>query len=235
MKCRLKNYLFDLIKVRFLNIKCVFISYPKTGSTICRMRQVAYLNNFEFINHNIVNRFSSEIGRGVSKFGFEILKTHQLHFLPFINSNFYIMNIRDPEEVICSFYSYKQRRDDFNLDFNVFVQSAAGLPRYRDFLELAIKKKDDKNWLIINYEKYVEDPLYYHKIINKKIKTKNSKEKWCKVLEITSRENISKSESKNDLMVNNFSKKKNYSNLKIQLDNKSLKLIQEIRLLYNYL
>ena len=67
----IKKLVYYIEDIFWLLLKSNYIlvsSYPKTGSTVLRMRLVSYLHGLESVNHQIINELSPEIGKGKVKY-----------------------------------------------------------------------------------------------------------------------------------------------------------------------
>ena len=225
-------YLFDLTILLLKKKYIIISSYPKTGSTLLRMRLVSYINNLDYVNHEIVNSNSPEIGNGqIYKFlkcdDLLVVKTHHTLFLKILNPLIIISIFRDPIITMCSNFEYYRRlgfNDKSKSDINSFVSSSFGIQWYYNHVKRGLTRKN--NSVNLFYEDYIVDPMKFHKEIFKKINYEFIDSRFNKVFKITSRKTLKeleKSSSKKN--VKDFSKQKDYSFLIKKLNNKSLKKI----------
>lgn len=239
---KLYNYLKDYFTLLTKTNYILICSYPKTGSTIFRMRLTSLLNEENLITHHRVNELSPEIGQGnLKKYSFRnqviIIKTHHLIFKKILKPKFSISIFREPLETMCSHFEYYNRINDSERargDINKFIKSRFGVRWYMKHLKHAVKNKKSIKEINLNYDRYIKSPEKIHKIIFEKMGITYNIDFLTKVLQETSRENLANLENqKENDKINNFSKKKDYSTLKKIISQKSLKQLKDAQDFYD--
>ena len=224
---KIYNYVFDILFLFILKKRILICTYPKTGSTILRMRICSLINNLNFVNHKIVNSISPEFGKGfIYKYkGLTLIKSHKLFSRLFFIGKPKITIIRDPYDTLLSYFSYVSRISGIKINsrsINEFLSSPHGIRNYKKYVNFFYKNKNNPKWLIIKYEDYILDPKLFHFKINSFIGINYNDSQIDHVINFTSRKRLSLDENKSKSKLEiNFSKKKNYNNLKILINKKN--------------
>jgi hypothetical protein len=136
---KLKKYVIGLIGMKSDDV--LLASFPRSGNTwirfiLCNLLSLSEWSGKE-INFEVLNETMPEIGVSNLRkpWAYEhfprILKTH-LPYLPVFRNNEAIVVIRDPKDVMVSYYHYKKyRQKDFYGDFSSFLRDGKyGLPAW---------------------------------------------------------------------------------------------------------
>jgi len=233
------NYLIDIFFLMLKKNYIIVCSYPKTGSTILRMRLVAYFENLEFIDHKTVNLKSPEIGHGqmhkfLNKKEILVVKTHHVLPLKILNPLKVICVFRNPVDTMCSNFDYYKRlqiskRSRNNI--NAFIISNFGSKYYSKHIRRAINSKSKS--INVFYEEYIQDPIQVHALILNTIGLHFNEFKIRQVIAKTSRKKLNQQEKEsNEIKIKNFSIQKDYSNLVKDLDKESIKKLNILEKYY---
>ena len=217
-------------------------SYPKTGSTIFRMRLASLLHGENLISHRRVNELSPEIGQGkLNNYTFRdqiiIIKTHHSIFKKLLKPRLSISIFREPTETMCSHFEYYNRMNNTYRtrgDINNFIKSIFGVRWYLKHLKHAVKTKKSMKDINLNYHQYIKSPRKFHEKIFECLEINYNETFLNEILQKTSRENLTNLENlDNNHTINNFSMKKDYSTLQTEINSKSLSFLKEAENLYN--
>lgn len=168
----LKKYLFEKLVERDYsfevkeNYKFV-ISYPKSGNTWMRFLLANVLSDEEidFVNIedkviDIYKRNNKEIEENDEHL--DIFKSHS-YFRPKFSNNKVVYIVRDPRDVVISYYHYFNKTKDNKIEFNQFLKMFLKgdfnkFGSWRDNVGswLGAKQNSD-NFLLIKYEDLLED------------------------------------------------------------------------------
>lgn len=237
------RYINDVFWLLKSNNFILVSSYPKTGSTILRMRLVADIYDLKIIDHSIVNNLSPEIGHGrikgmINDHSLIVVKTHFSIFSLFLSPKLIVTVLRPPNETLCSHYEYYRRQHKkahFKKklkDINLFIKSSRGY-RWLKF-HLLVTNFKRKSIEIIPYKSYLLNPKKHHDLISKTLGQRIiSEKKWELINEITSRDRLSNLENKSkSINQKDFSKLKDYNSLIQKFSLNNSKRIYELGRLY---
>lgn len=213
----------------YKNKGIAIISYPKSGSTIFRMREMLISDGNLPLGHKSVNTGSLEIGKGYLRESSYLYKTHRVVYRIFFNSRSVYM-IREPFESLASHFMYLKRNDIIKMDttFTEFFESRYGYRWYIYHLRLFENKRS--NNIYIYYEDYVENPIYYHLALGSMRGEKRGKDVLTKIVAKTSRSAMNSAESSEE--DSQFSKTKDYTRVAEQIDEGQLKRIHDLQIRY---
>lgn len=207
---KIKNLIADIKNLK--SFENILMSYPKTGSTIIRIRLCFLMGYIKDISHDSVNSVSYEIGKGdLQKNSFNLLKSHWVFPLFLFRPKNVITIIRDPFEVMCSHFEYYNRQNHkySKKDINSFIKSWRGAFWY--FIHLIFYRLFKNKIILINYANYVENPFDIHMFLKDKLYPNITGDKIQEIIQKTDRSKMNIIESKtSNKKILNFSKVKSY-------------------------
>lgn len=168
------GFFSDIVNLR--NDDIILAAHPKTGSTWIRFLfcNLGFLKEGKevLVDFDILNETMVSIGGGKLKYEWElpmprIIVTH-LRYLPFFRKNKIILMLRDPRDVMISYYHYLKakkepvyhfkdaRKKDYDETFTNFIQHPkCGFPSFFDHYSSWRGKED----VIIQYEAMKKSPV----------------------------------------------------------------------------
>ena len=194
------------------------LCFPKTGSTVYRMREMLLIDPEMEVSHEAVNSFSAEIGSRESIHSTLVKSHYAVVGLLFLSSDISIL-VRQPKDALISLHAYLVRNGVTQLPLNDYLKRE-GIQRYRRFLfftKLVLKVKS--RVVLVRYENYLVDPWRYHANADGL-----SVESLHRISEKTSRDKTTKTDDK--ILDKEFSKEKNYA--EVQIDRKLEVVLEEL-------
>uniref|UniRef100_A0A0K0F406 Sulfotransferase 6B1 (inferred by orthology to a human protein) n=1 Tax=Strongyloides venezuelensis TaxID=75913 RepID=A0A0K0F406_STRVS len=188
-------------KMTLRNDDIFVVSFPKSGNTWCR-HIILQLINEDYFNGLVDQFYESPI---IECFGGDViellpsprvLKTHfDYEDIPKGDGVKYVFTIRNPKDVIVSYYHHHKNFDhyqfsegDFNLFFDLFINGKTEYGCYFEYLKGWLPHIKNSNVLFIKYEDMSKDLEGYIKIIGnfiggKAIDTLNDEKKIKQIVE----------------------------------------------------
>lgn len=220
----------------------IISSYPKAGSTLCRMMVYNYFriknNQPPSVTHQDLNKDMAALGAGnchKQPYNF-LVKSHR----PFrhYRQDKVIRLIRNPYDILCSAYEYYNRSTSLDYqNINIFINSSRGISFYDQHLNIFAANKQKKEGLAITYEQLQQDKKQVLiEILSYLGEQPIDTDIVEKVLIVTSRENMTAKEKKSGAtQLKDFSKKKDYGKYREELSAKNSKAINLLSAKYQQL
>ncbi|MGK0390179.1 MAG: hypothetical protein ACI94Y_002930 [Maribacter sp.] len=220
------KYISDFLVI-LLKRPYIISSFPKAGSTLCRMMIYNYFRlekgESTSVLHDIVNEKMPELGKGnCNKATRPLLIKSHLGFKSY-PQNKVMRIIRNPYDSLCSAYEYYNRSSALHFDhINDFIHHEKGIEHYESHLILCEQNNKNQQGLVVFYENLVEDKRSQLEQMLTFLGEKSNTDFILKTVNLTSRENMAKSEDKKkSTTTKNFSKAKDYTKYKSKINSKN--------------
>ncbi len=227
----------DVFLVEFPKSGVTWLSFILGNLMILKSKNESSINFFNFTQYVPEIHYSRTIGKTRSNFGFRIIKSHA-DYNPFYSH--VILLIRNPFNVMLSYYKYLTALNITDKDFSAFIKDK----------KLGVESwvKHTQSWLsennrglrlqVVRYEDIAQKPLFAIKYLCDTLGISVDEDLLNKVVELSSFEKMKKKEntfSKHNPAYNlNFVRKGKTGAAKLNPDdfnfimNKSKKLIDEL-------